>query len=214
MYLIPLCPSAQLLLQVVFTNRAPAAALPPRPPGAIDASLPTVRSLVVRHCTALVSTAQPHAIWPFRRDASLHPAPLLVACPGTMKRPVPLEHSMYYCGEIYPICSREVFNADGVRRAQAAYKARNAQPERGGSGFGGGGGRGGGGGGGAAGGGRGWRGDGGRGGGGGGYRGPPSGADAARRQIASECPSGHTLVLGGRTSPHRSVSGCGCDTGA
>ncbi|GFR45797.1 hypothetical protein Agub_g7252, partial [Astrephomene gubernaculifera] len=49
---------------------------------------------------------------------------------GTTKRPVPLEHSLYHAGELYPICSREVFNPEGVRRAQAAYKARN-DPQQG-----------------------------------------------------------------------------------
>lgn len=36
--------------------------------------------------------------------ASLSPWPL--PPPGTMKRPVPLEHSLYYGGETYPVCSR------------------------------------------------------------------------------------------------------------
>ncbi|KAG2484118.1 hypothetical protein HYH03_017069 [Edaphochlamys debaryana] len=106
---------------------------------------------------------------------------------GTMKRPVPLEHSLYYGGEIYPICSREVFNPDGVRKALTAHKARNAPPSSGGGGGGGGGGRGGGfqQGGRGGGGGPGGRGGGGGGGGGGGRGGPPSGADRARQQAAS-----------------------------
>ncbi|PNW76952.1 hypothetical protein CHLRE_11g482483v5 [Chlamydomonas reinhardtii] len=111
---------------------------------------------------------------------------------GTTKRPVPLEHSLYYAGEIYPICSREVFNAEGVRKVQAAHKARNAPPSAASSSGGGGRGGGGGGGGGFAGrggggGGPGGRGSGGAGGGGGGYLrgGPPSGADNARKQIAT-----------------------------
>ncbi|EFJ42164.1 hypothetical protein VOLCADRAFT_107417 [Volvox carteri f. nagariensis] len=50
----------------------------------------------------------------------------------TTKRPVPLEHSLYYGGEIYPICSREVFNPEGLRAT------RGGGPNRGGPGGGGG----------------------------------------------------------------------------
>jgi hypothetical protein len=43
--------------------------------------------------------------------------------PGTNKRPVPLEHHIYYAGEIYPVMSGDsAFNADGIRRAAAAHR--------------------------------------------------------------------------------------------
>lgn len=44
---------------------------------------------------------------------------------GTMKRPVPLQHSLYYGGELYTICARDVFSAEGVRAAGSAWKKRN-----------------------------------------------------------------------------------------
>lgn len=46
-----------------------------------------------------------------------------------MRRPVPLEHNLYYSGELYTIfSSRDVFLTEGVRKAQAAHKAKNAPP--------------------------------------------------------------------------------------
>jgi antiviral helicase SKI2 len=95
---------------------------------------------------------------------------------------VPLEHSIYYAGELYPIMRGDIFIGEGAKRAAAAARRKNAPPEPpGGSGRGGaaarptgrgdaggpnrGGGRGGG------------------GGGGGGYGHRGGSADSARRQV-------------------------------
>ncbi|GAX76723.1 hypothetical protein CEUSTIGMA_g4170.t1 [Chlamydomonas eustigma] len=112
----------------------------------------------------------------------------VVQVTGTAKRPVPLEHSLYYNGEMYVINSREQYVPEGVRQANIAWKKKNEVPdtrkdEKAGRPTGRGtpinsgpnqsGGRGGGPGGGG----------GGRGGGGGGFGHRPSGADAARKQL-------------------------------
>ena len=106
--------------------------------------------------------------------------------PGTHRRPVPLEHCVYYGNEIYPVMRGDVYLADGMQKVVAAHKARTAPPpsaaggaaarptgrgeaqgpNRGGRGGGGGGGRGGG--------------------GGGGYGQRGGSADNARRQVQGE----------------------------
>lgn len=44
-----------------------------------------------------------------------------------MRRPVPLEHNLYYSGELYPIFSpKDVFLTEGVRKATAAHKKKKS----------------------------------------------------------------------------------------
>jgi hypothetical protein len=111
----------------------------------------------------------------------------VLCCAGTNKRPVPLEHNVYYAGEIYPVMSGDsTFNADGIRRAAAAHRKKTNPEATKPAGAAGGGGRGG-----AAAArptGRGQsqgpnRGGGGGGGGGRGYGGRGGGADNFRRQL-------------------------------
>ncbi|KAK7305341.1 hypothetical protein VNO77_43246 [Canavalia gladiata] len=44
---------------------------------------------------------------------------------GTTKRPVPLEHCLFYSGELYKICESETFLPQGVKAAKEASKKRN-----------------------------------------------------------------------------------------
>ncbi|KAM0953407.1 putative RNA helicase [Dioscorea sansibarensis] len=53
---------------------------------------------------------------------------------GTSKRPVPLEHCLFYSGELYKVCERETFVPQGWRGAKDAYKKKNASKGGGGSG--------------------------------------------------------------------------------
>ncbi|CAL8471306.1 g10848 [Coccomyxa elongata] len=48
---------------------------------------------------------------------------------GTTKRPVPLEHNLYYNGALYTICRADNFLPEGVAAARSAWKKRNAKPE-------------------------------------------------------------------------------------
>lgn len=48
---------------------------------------------------------------------------------GTLKRPVPLQHSLYYAGELFTLCSRETFSSEGLREANLLHKRRNEVPE-------------------------------------------------------------------------------------
>ncbi|CAM8958449.1 unnamed protein product [Rhodiola kirilowii] len=57
---------------------------------------------------------------------------------GTTKRPVPLEHCLFYSGELYTVCENEVFMSQGLKAAKDAFKRKNSVPG-GGSGHGGGG---------------------------------------------------------------------------
>ncbi|XAR60693.1 RNA helicase [Bertholletia excelsa] len=43
---------------------------------------------------------------------------------GTTKRPVPLEHCLFYSGELYKICEGEIFTPQGFRAAKDAYKKK------------------------------------------------------------------------------------------
>jgi len=49
----------------------------------------------------------------------------LVYVTGTNKRPVPLEHLLYYAGDLYKICENEEFLPDGYKQAKLAYKEKN-----------------------------------------------------------------------------------------
>ena len=39
---------------------------------------------------------------------------------GTLRRPVPLEHQLYYGGELFSVCTKELFLTDGVRQVGCA----------------------------------------------------------------------------------------------
>ena len=43
----------------------------------------------------------------------------------TTKRPVPLEHCLFYSGELYKICESETFLPQGLKAAKDASKKRN-----------------------------------------------------------------------------------------
>ncbi|KAB2089405.1 hypothetical protein ES319_A03G058800v1 [Gossypium barbadense] len=53
---------------------------------------------------------------------------------GTTKRPVPLEHCLFYSGELYKICEREDFIPQGLKAAKDAYKKKNSSATSGGTG--------------------------------------------------------------------------------
>ncbi|XP_024026737.1 DExH-box ATP-dependent RNA helicase DExH11 isoform X1 [Morus notabilis] len=44
---------------------------------------------------------------------------------GTTKRPVPLEHCVFYSGEIYKVCENEIFMPQGLKVAKDAFKKKN-----------------------------------------------------------------------------------------
>ncbi|KAK7301822.1 hypothetical protein RJT34_12698 [Clitoria ternatea] len=44
---------------------------------------------------------------------------------GTSKRPVPLEHCLFYSGELYKICESETFLPQGLKSAKDVWKKRN-----------------------------------------------------------------------------------------
>eukprot|EP00897_Mesotaenium_endlicherianum_P000213 jgi/Mesen1/10192/ME000766S09561 len=45
---------------------------------------------------------------------------------GTTKRPVPLEHCLFYAGELYKVYERDTFLPEGIKAANAAHKAKTA----------------------------------------------------------------------------------------
>ncbi|KAF3333981.1 helicase SKI2W isoform X1 [Carex littledalei] len=45
---------------------------------------------------------------------------------STIKRPVPLEHCIFYSGELYTICQHDEFILQGYRAAKEAYKKKNS----------------------------------------------------------------------------------------
>lgn len=51
---------------------------------------------------------------------------------GTIRRPVPLEHCLYYSGELYRICDNDNFMNQGVKEARDAFNLKNT-PKSGGS---------------------------------------------------------------------------------
>lgn len=44
---------------------------------------------------------------------------------GTIQRPVPLEHCLYYSGELYRICDNDNFLPQGVKEARDAFNSKN-----------------------------------------------------------------------------------------
>ncbi|KAL4188447.1 hypothetical protein AMTRI_Chr08g160190 [Amborella trichopoda] len=53
---------------------------------------------------------------------------------GTSRRPVPLEHHLFYSGELYKICESEAFLPQGVKAAKDYFKMKNSTKSRPGSG--------------------------------------------------------------------------------
>lgn len=49
---------------------------------------------------------------------------------GTTRRPVPLEHCLFYSGEFYRICENETFLTQGLKAAKDAYKKKNSNTTR------------------------------------------------------------------------------------
>ncbi|GMH32178.1 hypothetical protein BSKO_00012 [Bryopsis sp. KO-2023] len=47
---------------------------------------------------------------------------------ATSKRPVPLEHSLFYSGKLYSICQGDKYTSDGLRKAHLEFKRKNAMP--------------------------------------------------------------------------------------
>ncbi|XP_072985738.1 DExH-box ATP-dependent RNA helicase DExH11 isoform X1 [Typha latifolia] len=45
---------------------------------------------------------------------------------GTTRRPVPLEHCLFYSGELYKICENDKFLSQGFTAAKEAYKKKNS----------------------------------------------------------------------------------------
>ncbi|KAL4444150.1 hypothetical protein ABPG75_011887 [Micractinium tetrahymenae] len=43
---------------------------------------------------------------------------------GTTKRPVPLQHNLYYTGQLFTICQGDTYNMQGFRQAREAAKAK------------------------------------------------------------------------------------------
>lgn len=53
---------------------------------------------------------------------------------GTTKRPVPLEHCLFYSGELYRVCENDTFLPQGLRAVKDAYKRKNSSKIGGNSG--------------------------------------------------------------------------------
>ncbi|KAM3228476.1 hypothetical protein ACQJBY_059873 [Aegilops geniculata] len=45
---------------------------------------------------------------------------------STNKRPVPLEHCLFYSGEVFKVCEKDIFLTQGFRDAKDAFKMKNA----------------------------------------------------------------------------------------
>ncbi|KAL5748007.1 hypothetical protein ACOSQ2_025304 [Xanthoceras sorbifolium] len=52
---------------------------------------------------------------------------------GTTKRPVPLEHCIFYSGEFYKVCENEIFLPQGLKAAKDAFKKKNSSAVGGGA---------------------------------------------------------------------------------
>ena len=51
----------------------------------------------------------------------------------TTKRPVPLEHCLFYSGELHRVCENEAFLPQGLKAAKDAYNKKNAVTVKSGS---------------------------------------------------------------------------------
>lgn len=49
---------------------------------------------------------------------------------GTTRRPVPLQHNIYYSGQIYPICSGDVFDTYAYKAVTKAADAKEGKPSK------------------------------------------------------------------------------------
>lgn len=47
-------------------------------------------------------------------------------CVSTTRRPVPLEHCLFYSGELYKICENEAFLPQGLRAVKDVYKRKTS----------------------------------------------------------------------------------------
>ncbi|CAH9094222.1 unnamed protein product [Cuscuta europaea] len=54
---------------------------------------------------------------------------------GTTKRPVPLEHCLFYSGELYKVCENEQFVPQGFKLIKDVFKKKNTSYATGGTGF-------------------------------------------------------------------------------
>ncbi|XP_021720755.1 DExH-box ATP-dependent RNA helicase DExH11-like [Chenopodium quinoa] len=54
----------------------------------------------------------------------------IIRVTGTTKRPVPLEHCLFYSGELYRICENEKILEQGLKAAKDAYKKKNSNAAR------------------------------------------------------------------------------------
>ncbi|KNA05993.1 hypothetical protein SOVF_185190, partial [Spinacia oleracea] len=54
----------------------------------------------------------------------------IIRVTGTTKRPVPLEHCLFYSGELYRICENEIFLTQGLKAAKDAHKKKNSNTGR------------------------------------------------------------------------------------
>lgn len=54
---------------------------------------------------------------------------MIISCNGfrTLKRPIPLEHCIFYSGEFHKICQNEVFLPKGIQAAKDAFKKKNSR---------------------------------------------------------------------------------------
>ncbi|EFN56807.1 hypothetical protein CHLNCDRAFT_144334 [Chlorella variabilis] len=75
-------------------------------------------ALAARHCTRAVPNVMEFADW-VGRTKQKH-----IYVTGTTKRPVPLQHSLYFSGQLFPICQADSYSAQGFRAAREAAKAR------------------------------------------------------------------------------------------
>eukprot|EP00955_Chlamydomonas_euryale_P087537 364302-Chlamydomonas_euryale.AAC.3 len=101
----------------VLLPAAPPPPITPRRHGALE------RGARDRHhrptCTLRLTTATLH-------NTHIHTCPVqVVHVTGTTKRPVPLEHALFYGGEMYTIGAHEEFLPLGHRQATLAWKAKN-----------------------------------------------------------------------------------------
>lgn len=60
---------------------------------------------------------------------------MFVLAVRTSKRPVPLEHCLFYSGELYKVCENESFISQGLRAAKDAFKKKNSSVVGGSSGL-------------------------------------------------------------------------------
>lgn len=60
---------------------------------------------------------------------------LMIFSTRTTKRPVPLEHCLFYSGELYKVCENEVFLPHGYKAAKDVHKKKTTSSVSGGTGL-------------------------------------------------------------------------------